>query len=315
MENLNSAEPLARAQTNVPLLYGIIVQTEYTFSAKSGKIEVMMKNTFARAVAHRGLHGVGVAQNSVESFKAAWAAGARQIETDFFLLENGRILCVHDKSELMRVSCEDSFRDIAKLTAEEVATIDIGRLAKTSAPVHMPYLEDVLATVPRDCVAQCEIKLYGEGFADKFDAAVRAAGLSEMNILVTSFDDNAVADFKRRYPGYDTLWLGAWLESAEGVANLEKAIARAKEIGVKYVCPGAAGAQKAVFTREMADVVRAAGLDVRLYGVNSPELLQYAADIGATGFTSDHWLAAFEWAKDVSNLELESKKDLTAAKV
>ena len=274
-----------------------------------------MEKTFSRAVAHRGLHGAGVAQNSVESFTAAWAAGARQIETDFFLLENGRILCVHDKRELMRVACEESFRDIAKLTAEDVAAIDIGKLAKTPAPVHMPYLEDVLATVPRDGIAQCEIKLYGAGFADKFDTAVREAGLSEMNILVTSFDDNALADFKLRHPGYDTLWLGAWLESAEGVANLGKAIARAREIGVKYVCPGASGALKAGFTREMADAVRASGLDVRLYGVNSPELLQYAADIGATGFTTDHWLDAFEWAKGVRNIVLESRKSTEAASV
>ena len=274
-----------------------------------------MEKTFSRAVAHRGLHGAGVAQNSVESFTAAWAAGARQIETDFFLLENGRILCVHDKRELMRVACEESFRDIAKLTAEDVAAIDIGKLAKTPAPVHMPYLEDVLATVPRDGIAQCEIKLYGAGFADKFDTAVREAGLSEMNILVTSFDDNALADFKLRHPGYDTLWLGAWLESAEGVANLGKAIARAREIGVKYVCPGASGALKAGFTREMADALRASGLDVRLYGVNSPELLQYAADIGATGFTTDHWLDAFEWAKGVRNIVLESRKSTEAASV
>lgn len=258
----------------------------------------------ARAVAHRGLHGAGVAQNSVESFKAAWAAGARQIETDFFMLESGRILCVHDKTELKKVACEDFLRDIPKLTDSEIAAIDIGKFARTEKPVRMPYLEEVLATVPRTGVAQCEIKVYGDSFADLFDCSVKEAGLTEANILVTSFSDTAIADFKQKYPLYDTLWLGAWLENVKDEADIEKALTRAKEIGVRYVCPWA-GSSVSGFTREVADKIRAAGLEVRLYGVNSPEQLRFAAEIGATGFTTDHWKESFGWADSIGGLKLE----------
>lgn len=258
-----------------------------------------------RAIAHRGLHGPGVAQNSVEGFRAAWAAGAKWIETDFHLIKGGRLLCVHDRVELKRVSGED--RVVADLTEADVAAIDIGRFAKTARPVRMPYVEDVLATVPKDGIAQCEIKLYGDAYADVFDAARRAAGLSETNLLVTSFNANWLKDFKRRYPRYRTGWLGAGLggkTKAGAAVDVPRIVKTAKDAGVDIVCPGAASAMKAQLSPADADAIRAAGFDFRLYGVNSPKALAYALSVKATAFTCDHWKDAFEWAKTIRGLEL-----------
>ena len=263
------------------------------FVAVTGFAEVRI-----RAVAHRGLHGPGIAQNSVEAFKAAWAAGAKWIETDFHLLKNGRMLCVHDRTELARISGVD--REIASLTEADVASIDIGKFAHTSQPVHMPYLEDVLATVPKDCIAQCEIKLYGDTYADKFDAARRAADLSETNILVTSCHPAALKDFRRRYPKYETLLLKG--EDIDGGCDIDKLIAVAKDANVDYICPGAFIGLK--MTRADADKVRTAGFGFRFYGVNSPEALAKAAELGVTAFTTDNWKKSFEWAKSVPGLVL-----------
>ena len=257
-----------------------------------------------RSIAHRGLHGPGIAQNSVEGFKAAWANGVKWIETDFHLLKDGRVLCVHDRGELKRISGED--RVVADLTAEDVAKIDIGKFAKTARPVRMPYVEDVLGTVPKDCIAQCEIKLYGDTYADTFDAARRAAGLSETNILVTSFNADWLKDFKRRYPKYQTGWLGAGLSAKKGMTVIDtaKIVAKAKDAKVDIVCPGAASAMKCGVSPADADAIRAAGFDFRLYGVNSRKALAYALTVKATAFTCDHWKDSFEWAKTIPGLEL-----------
>ena len=257
-----------------------------------------------RSIAHRGLHGPGIAQNSVEGFKAAWANGVKWIETDFHLLKDGRVLCVHDRGELKRISGED--RVVADLTAEDVAKIDIGKFAKTAKPVRMPYIEDVLGTVPKDCIAQCEIKLYGDTYADTFDAARRAAGLSETNILVTSFNADWLKDFKRRYPKYQTGWLGAGLSAKKGKTSVDTSliIAKAKDAKVDIVCPGAASAMKCGVSPADADAIRAAGFDFRLYGVNSRKALAYALTVKATAFTCDHWKDSFEWAKTIPGLEL-----------
>lgn len=253
-----------------------------------------------RVIAHRGLHGPGVAQNSLAAFKAAYAAGAKWIETDFHLLNNGRILCVHDRRELKKVSGED--RVIAELTEADVESIDIGKTAGTVSPVHMPYLEDVLDIVPKDAIAQCEIKLYGSNYADKFDAARRSAGLSETNILVTSSNVDWLADFHRRYPRYQTGWLGC--EVGEKDFDLQKSIARAREASCSFFCPGASSALRSGLTPDDADRVRASGLDFRLFGVNTPELLTYAAKMRATAFTCDHWYKSFEWAKTMPYVRL-----------
>lgn len=253
-----------------------------------------------RSIAHRGLHGQGVAQNSVDSFKAAFAAGAKWIETDFHQLKCGRILCVHDRGELKKISGVD--REIATLTPADVETIDIGRSAGTSGPVRMPYLEDVLAVVPKDAIAQCEIKLYGKDYADRFDAARRQAGLGETNVLVTSFNLDWLKDFKRRYPKYATGWLGCGV--GRPGFDLDKAVSRASEAGCGVFCPGAVNAKKGGFRPEDADRVRAAGLDFRLYGVNSPELLAYAATVRATAFTCDYWRQSFEWAQSMPHVKL-----------
>ena len=253
-----------------------------------------------QAVAHRGLHTPDIAQNSAESFSNAWASGAKWIETDFHLLKSGRILCVHCHNELRKLSGEEHV--IADLADEEIARIDIGKKAKMPRPYRMPYLEDVLATVPKDCVAQCEIKLGGRDYPEKFDAAVRGAGLSPSNILVTSFHSGWLKDFKAKCPQYETMLL-VWLGKD---ADLDPAqwIARAKSAGVSKVCPG--GPEEIVLrvTRADADAVRAAGYDFRFFGVNSKAKFARGVEVGITAFTTDHWHEAFEWAKDFPEIDL-----------
>jgi len=254
-------------------------------------------------IAHRGIHSViGLPANSIAAFKAAYAAGAKWIETDFHYLKNGRILCVHDRKDLLMLSGVD--HAIASLTEEDVASINIGTKYKTSEPMHMPYLEDVLACVPKDAFAQCEIKGYHKDYPDKFDAAVKAAGLTERNILVSSGSLTALADFHKRKPGYKTLWLGAKVGTDGKPWNVEEAIRLAKEAGVDVLCPGCPPAMKAGITLADTDRVRAAGLDFRLFAVNSPEKLAYAASVRATAFTTDNWKMSFEWAKSLPNVEL-----------
>ena len=53
-----------------------------------------------------------------------------------------------------------------------------------------------------------------------------------------------------------------------------------------------------------ADAIRAAGLEFRLYGVNSLNDLQQAKALGATGFTCNHWFKAFSWAAEVGGVKL-----------
>ncbi len=251
-------------------------------------------------VAHRGLwKEAHLPQNTVEAIRAAYDAGAKVVETDFTETESGEMICIHDINELASMST--FVKEPKKITAADRAVINLGEKMGLEKPYRIPLLKDVLAVVPRHGVLQSEIKTYGPTYARQFDDAVKAAGLTEENIIVSSFQYGALRDFHMKYPAYRTLWLGC--EVKQG-CDLDKLIEKAKSAGFNVFCPGCDQAKKAGLGPSDADRVRAAGLDFRFYGVNSPRSLEYAAAMGVTGFTCNYHLAAYGWARKVPGVRL-----------
>ena len=274
-------------------------------------------NHIARVIAHRGIWDAVTPQNSIEAFQRAWTEGATWVETDFHRTDAGQILCIHAESELKAYTGCD--KEIANLTPEDVATLRLvppgpycpppggapATAAQTGAPGHacpIPLLEEVLATVPRHGTLQSEIKGYAPDYAERFDRAVREAGLSEANIVVSSFQRDALADFHRRLPSYRTLWLAS--PPKDEPFDPAPWIAACRESGFDIFCPGCGQWDGAPLAPSDADAFRAAGIGFRLWGVNSPEALRYARDTGAAAFTCNYWHDAFAWASAVGGIEL-----------
>lgn len=261
-----------------------------------------------RPICKQGYHGSdapGVPGNSLQAFKLAWKKGARLIETDCHMINGGRIILVHDRKVLERLSREKLQRPIKELTVADVARIDIGRFNKADKPVHMPYLEEMFATMPKDAVAQCELCGYSKTFADTFDALRVKAGLSETNIVISSAGGDKLADFHRRYPKYRTLWLTSrFLKEKDLSAAIDKTIAQAKNKGIDIVCPRALTAKAVGLSLADAERFRAAGLEFRIWGVNDAELFAYAKSLKVAVFTCAKWEEAFEWAKSYPDVEI-----------
>ena len=261
-------------------------------------------------IAHRGIWEESVPQNTLEAFRRAWADGATWVETDFHHTKAGQMLCIHAEGELRKYTgCEKA---IADLSPEEVAALrlDPARFASGGAapsqpdanlPFRIPFLHEVLATVPAHGTLQAEIKGYSPQYANIFDRAVREAGLSEGNIVVSSFQFDALADFHRRYPTYRTLLLLGVPEN--GKRDVFAEIARAKDAGFDFFCPGLTPKDRTLTAEEVA-AVRAAGMGFRVYGVNRLEDLRRARDAGAEAFTCNFWHLAFDWAKELGGIEL-----------
>ena len=246
-------------------------------------------------VAHRGIWDENVPQNTLEAFRRAWDAGATWVETDFHHTRAGQMVCIHAEGELRAYTgCE---KKIADLTPQEVACL---RLSPPS-PFRIPLLAEVLATVPRHGTLQAEIKGYSPEYADAFDGAVRAAGLDESNIVVSSFQLDALADFKRRKPSYRTLYLVG--VAKDGDKDVFAEIAKAADAGFDCFCPGLTPKDRALSPQEIA-AVRKAGMGLRAYGVNTPEDMVRARDCGIEAFTCNHWHKAFDWARQVGGVEL-----------
>ena len=239
-------------------------------------------------VAHRGYWSAVVPENTVAAIKRAYDCGADWVETDFNLMPDGQMLCFHDPKTRDRV---------------------------IKPPYRVPTLEEVLAVVPKDRHIQCEIKAYGEEYAAKFDAAVKAAGLTPDNIIVSCFNKSHLKDFKRRCPAYRTLWLFGLPKKKKG-ASVDGFIAKAKDIGVFAMCPGAQDAHGSGWTRADADKIRAAGFSFRMYGVNTPDMLSYAAKLGVDAFTCNYFDDAHLWARSAGvklNRRKARRPNLTAA--
>lgn len=253
-------------------------------------------------IAHRGMWDRDVPQNTVESIKRAYDAGATWVETDFWHVKSGLMVCMHMDRELAEFA--QTTKKTVDLTAEDLATLNLGAKDNLPKPFRVPTLDQVLAVVPKTGVVQAEIKRYSPQYADLFDAAVAKAGLTERNVVVSSFDYKALRDFKARLPKYRTVWLTGLKKPKDGAAfDVKPYIAKCKAAKFEVFCPGC-GSTKGVMTPADADAVRAAGLEFRLYGVNSLADLKQAKALGAVGFTCNHWKQAFDWAKEVEGVEL-----------
>lgn len=255
-------------------------------------------------IAHRGMWDKEVPQNTVESIRRAYESGATWVETDFWHVKSGLIVCMHAQGELSAYACTD--KKVKDLTKEDLALLNLGAKDKLPTPFRIPTLEQVLALVPKTGVLQAEIKGYSPQYADLFEKAVNAAGLTEKNIVVSSFNYEALKDFKARYPKYRTVWLVGLGKKKGGNAkpfNVKPYIEKCKAANVEVFCPGC-GSTKGVMTPADADAVRASGLEFRMYGVNSESDLRQAKLLGAVGFTCNHWKEAFNWATVVGGVTL-----------
>ena len=250
-------------------------------------------------IAHRGMWDRKVPQNTVEAIRRAYESGATWVETDFHHTKAGQMVCIHANNEL--ASYTGCKKKVVDLTPEDVASLNLGSRNSLDKVYRIPLLDQVLAVVPSNGVLQAEIKGYSPQYADIFDAAVKAAGLTEKNIVVSSFHYDALRDFKAKYPKYRTVWLVGLQKKKPFDAKAW--IARCKAANVDVFCPGCR-TTRGTMTCADADAVRAAGLEFRMYGVNSREDLEQAKALKAAGFTCNFWHRAFDWASAVGGVEI-----------
>ena len=265
-------------------------------AACAGLADIKMQN-----IAHRGMWDKDVPQNTVEAIKRAYDSGATWVETDFHHTKAGQMVCMHAEGELKAYT--GCTKKVADLTPDDLSTLDLGKKDGLPKVYRIPLLDQVLAVVPKHGVVQAEIKGYSPQYADIFDKAVKAHGLTEKNVVVSSFHYAALKDFKARYPKYRTVWLTGLGKKKNKPFDVQDYIAKCKAANIEVFCPGC-GSTKGVMTPADADAVRAAGLEFRVYGVNSLNDLKQAKALGAVGFTCNHWLKAFDWAREIGGITL-----------
>lgn len=149
----------------------------------------------ARPLAHRGLHGPGVPENSRAACAAA-VAGGYGIELDLQLSADGVAMVFHDDTLDRMTAAAGPVRD---RTAAE-----LGAVALTGGSEGVPTLAEVLACVAGRAALLIEVKdqdgALGPSVGALEEAAVRALHGYEGPVAVMSFNPHSVAAMARLAP-------------------------------------------------------------------------------------------------------------------
>jgi glycerophosphoryl diester phosphodiesterase len=146
----------------------------------------------ARPVAHRGLHGNGIVENSLSAAKAAIDANYA-IEVDLQLSKDGKIVVFHDET-LDRLTSEKG--DVAARTAAELKAIKLNGSSDT-----IPPLDDLLSLVAGKVPLVLELKSPWNGDVTLAKKVADRLESYEGPVAVMSFDPDLVVALKNHAPG------------------------------------------------------------------------------------------------------------------
>ncbi|MBI3648367.1 MAG: glycerophosphodiester phosphodiesterase [Actinobacteria bacterium] len=231
-------------------------------------------------VAHRGASAVE-AENTLEAFEAALAAGADAVEFDVRLTADGVPVVIHDP-EVDRTT--DGSGVVRAMSLAELKRLRIRTAAGGSAEV--PSLVETLALLSGRATVDIEIKnIPGEPDFDAGGEPVVEATLRAVEevgfvgtVLVSSFNPSSIARSRALAPGVPT-----GLLTIDGI-GAPAALAAARDAAHPWVLPAAESVLSAGegFLRE----ARTAGMRVGTWIVDRPEpalrLMRWGIDAVAT---------------------------------
>lgn len=239
-------------------------------------------------IGHRGA-SYDAPENTLASFRLAFLQGADGIEGDFYLTKDGEIVCIHDR-DTKRVAGES--RIVPESTLAELRSLEIGSWKDPKwRGEKIPTIAEVLALVPDDKMIFIELKV-GVEIVAPLMTALDASGLKNSQLVVISFDADAIAECERLRPGLRTQWLtdykqqedGQWRPTEDTIAmNLRRSGADA--LGSK--------ANLEVLNQKFLNNLCAA--DMCAFGVwtvDDPEVARFYIERGAWSITTNRpkWL-------------------------
>ncbi|MEM0923778.1 MAG: glycerophosphodiester phosphodiesterase family protein [Pseudomonadota bacterium] len=229
-----------------------------------------------RIIAHRGASHVAP-ENTLTAFREAARQGVRWIEFDVSLLGDSTAIVHHDPTV---DRCSLSTGALSDLRIGDLPKLDMGsRKALRYAGETMPLLSEVLDLMEQlELFANLEIKLHH--YAPEVAAAVVASHLdarpwSRDRIIVSSFRHEVLAELREIAP-------------AQPIALLYRAPPPGWEGACRDLRAAAVHLEFRHLSEEVLRGAERAGLDVRVYTINRPDVVAPFREIGLTGVITDH---------------------------
>ena len=229
-----------------------------------------------RVIAHRGASRVAP-ENTLAAFRAAAGQGARWIEFDVSLLGDGTPVVFHDPT-LDR--CTDAAGPLSGIGRADLGRIHAGaRHGGRFAEERIPTLDAALDLIDElGLFANLEIKPQDRpcgATADAAAQALRSRAWAGQRIVTSSFDLDELSAFRKALPEAPVAVLYT-RPPPDWPARLTAF--RAEALHLQF---------DKLHARLLAEA-REAGLRVRVYTINQPELMVPFRGQGLTGVITDH---------------------------
>lgn len=256
-------------------------------------------------IAHRGASW-DAPENTLASVNLAWEQGADAVEIDVYLSADGRIVVIHDKDTKRTAGVS---LKVEQATAAELGRLDVGHLkAAQFAGERIPFLEEVIATVPAGKTLYVEVKC-DRRILPHLMRTIDAGGKRDRIVLI-GFDLEVVTAFKTLAPDVPTYWLVGAQRDKKTQAYVpydRKLIEQTRKAGLEGVAMHY-GPLDAAYVR----AVRQAGLEVYVWTINDPNEAMRMLEMGIERITTDRpkWLKQqVETLRKTASAKQEEKKD------
>lgn len=174
------------------ILYIIVaIIIAYILSTFCGKPNKGFRKFFGWAYAHRGLHGVGAPENSLEAFRRAKNAGYG-VELDIHLLKDGKLAVLHDSSLARMTGKEGRIEDLCSDVLSQYSLLDTNET--------IPLLTDVLEFLNGEVPVIVELKAQTDNYKQLCAYACEVLDRYDGSYCIESFDPRCIYWFKKNRP-------------------------------------------------------------------------------------------------------------------
>jgi len=236
-------------------------------------------------IAHRGA-SQDAPENTLAAIHLAWKQNADAVEMDVHASKDGHVVVIHDATTRKTAGVR---RKVASQTLAELQALDVGNWkAPKWKGQRIPTLADVLATLPPRKRLFVEIKC-GPECLTRLAEEVRGSGLQSDQVVPIGFALDTMSELKRICPELTVCWIAEFKRTLRGwKPRAEQLIAQARKAGLDGLDLSGRGP----VDRTFADKVHAAGLQLYIWTVDSPERAWELFDAGVDGITTNRpgWL-------------------------
>lgn len=237
-------------------------------------------------VGHRGASH-DAPENTLASFRLAWAQNADAAELDVYLSKDGEVVVIHDKTT-NRLGHRD--RRVADQTLAELKQLDVGRWkGEKWAGERIPTLAEVLPTIPDGKRLFIEIKCGPEVIPRLVDVLRESHKRPEQTCLI-GFSYDVMKQAKHELPATKCYWIvelkqdkqtGRWLP------NLDELITKTKQAGLDGLDFGDGRVVWPALDRDFVTKIKKAGLAVHVWTVDSAKQASQLEQAGVDGITTN----------------------------